>query len=453
MVDLFTDVFHDVFTGSTPATPPTPSGVLLWDGINAPRLSMLVGLGGSVGVDPQASPRIVLNQGPGLDIGTLGDIGWTELPLDDLRTIGVDLSLEGEIDSATPNRMSFTVDNTTGNYDSTNPNGAYVVGGISQLDIGTPVWFKAVWQDVTYPIFRGTIDEATPMLVKVGEPQVRFSCLDDLEPLGRVKVGTSGPVGVGERTGARLARILDAAGHPTSSRALDQGEATCVATSFGDFALPLIQQVIDTELGTLFIDSSGLLTFWGRWHVWQATRSLNIQATFSSTDSDINLPQEPVELPKSRATVFNDALVTAGFDGAVEQQGGNGASQIALGTRTLPGSYGTLLETNAAAKDMAAWLGGVRFITAASRLSDLHVQAHTQPQWWPTLLSLRFLDRLRVLLDYGPNVVDWQTLLQGVSHDISRDHWDMTITTRPLDTVRPIMLDIGAGLDTGQLGF
>lgn len=449
MVDIFIDVFHDLFEGASVPAIPAPGNVLVWDGVNAPRLEVLLGLGGTATSDPQGG-HLILDQGPGLDIGTLGDVSWTDIT-DDVASIRVDIALAGEIDSAEPNRMTATIDKNASNYDPTNLSGPYVAGGVSLLDAGIPIWFRTIWHGVVYPVWRGYIDDVIVGADPV-QPIVRLPCVDELETLGRAKLLEASPVGAGETTGARIGRVLDVTGRPASLRQLDTGQATCQATSFGDFALQLIQQAIDTELGFCYADPTGMIVFWDRWHTWTAPRSLTVQATFSGAGTDIDLPPGPIEVStRDRSTVFNDAAVTR--DGGTEQHGGDPTSQARYGIRTLPGSYGTLLQTDTAAVAMAQWLGGIRFTTPAVKLDDLQIQAHTQAASWATLLGLRLLDRVRALLNYGPNTIDQQVLLQGISHDIGRDHWTMTVATRQPDRVRPMMLDIGPGLDTAQLGF
>jgi hypothetical protein len=107
------------FRQLTPSVPDTSfSG---FDGIDYPALSLSISTGGNL--NPSGT-TLVLGVGPTLATATLGGGGWSEIG-DDLRFISRSFGRSADGDSAQIGTCTFTVDNESGDYDSSNPNGAY----------------------------------------------------------------------------------------------------------------------------------------------------------------------------------------------------------------------------------------------------------------------------------------------------------------------------------------
>jgi hypothetical protein len=433
MPDLYTDTYHDLY-GTLGVV---PGGLYSLDGVNAPQVIVEVAFGGTTTVDP-AGGYFVLDASV-LGTGQLGTIGFVDVTADVVR-VSTQRGQAGEIEQAAPGTCQIILDNTAGTYDPLNAAGPW----FGQLDVGVPVWVKAIWQGVTYPLFRGYTDSID---VDAGfDPQVTLACTDGLEVLGRVVLRTGFPYPDGETTGQRIGRILDGAAWPTSLRRLDVGLSTCQQTNLADAgsALAMLNDAVATELGLLAVDASGVVQFYDRLHVYTNARSQTVRATISDVGTDIDMLE--VTVSKRRDLVFNRALITR--NGGVEQQTDDAASQVLYGVRTFSGQAGTLLRTDADAYSIGNWILG-RSRTPQVRVTHVRIHAQTQGMW-TTLLPLTFLDRIRVIRDYGPAPIDVQVLIQALSHDITQDYWEIGFDTRNVDGFKPFVLNTSK-LNTGTL--
>ena len=370
-----------------------------------------------------------------------GPTGWTQLSVSGTAPVDGAVVIQFETTSTPANGEVWYADEAQLFLTATLP--LWVPGGTVGLDLGRPVWVIASYAGVAYPLFWGVTTAITPDYG--ASPAVTFSCADALEALGRAAVGVIGASYDADTTGTRVGRVLDAAGWPTASRALDAGYSTCQATTFGDKALPLLQTVVDTELGRLYQDTSGNIVFYDRLRVYFAARSTSVQATLSDVGTDVDMTD--VSFVKDAALLFNEARITR--DGGTEQVFSDAASVAAYGTRTFPGSVGTLLRSDAAALSLCSWIVG-KYKTPMVRVSSVRVEAASQGMW-AALLPLAFLDRVRVLRDYGPVTVDRQELVEGIEHAISTDAWDITLSTSDPFAFQPLILGQAPGVNTGQL--
>lgn len=409
---------------------------MFFDGVSAPQLVVEVAFGGNTTVDP-ASGYLVLGTGL-LNTGILGDIGWVDVTND-----AISVSIRGrgqtdEIGSASPSSCSVVLDNVSGDYDPTNTSSPYA----GDIDVGVPVWIKAVWSGTDYPLYRGYVDDIS---VDAGQGYtVTLNCVDGLETLGRAFIPAIAPAFDADFTGARIARILTAAGWSTSLRSLDTGLAQVQDTTYDGTALQLIQAVVDSELGLIYVDASGRFIFLDRLHVYTATRSTTVQATLSDAGTDVDMMELTVSL--SRNTVFNEARITR--DGGTEQVADDSPSQVTYGLRTFPGTVGTLLRSDPDALSMASWLVG-RFRDPKVEVSAVQIDATAQGMW-TDLLPLTVYDRVRVIRDYGPVAIDVQLLVQSIDVQISQSAWTYMLSTRNTDAFSPFVLNTSE-LNTGQL--
>jgi hypothetical protein len=248
----------------------------------------------------------------------------------------------------------------------------------------------------------------------------------------------------GDRTGTRIGRILDLGGQPTSQRVLATGFSTCQAATYGDFALPLLQQAVDTELGSLYTGKDGEVIFRDRLYPFVNARATTVRALLSDTGTDVDMVS--IEVGFRRSVIVNDAHVTR--NGGVEQVVTDAVSRAKYGLQSNSGSPGPLLQTDQDAASIAAWIVG-RAKTSRLQVTSVAVQAATLGLWG-TLLGLDILDRLRAVRDYGPWTVDQQVLIEGYEETISKDAWDFTFSTRAADAFKPFILNTSL-LNTGTL--
>lgn len=405
--------------------------------VSLPTVTVSFAYGGSTVTDPNALGNFVLDVstlGPsGTDV--LGAFGWTQIPQADLRSVSVRQGQADELASPAPGTATVVLDNAAGAYDWLNG---------SQLALGLPVWIQVSWAGVDYGLFRGTVDDLD-LDVGFDVSTVTVSCLDALETLGRAKLATIPSQFDNDLSGTRVGRILDAADWPASLRSIDAGLSNLQATTYGDFALSLLSKAVDTEFGVLYVDGDGRIVFGDRLHVYTATRSLNVQATFSDSGTDVDMID--LAISRNRNTVFTSASITR--DGGTEQTHTDTTAADTYGLRNYTGTAGSQLRSDSDASDLASWIVG-RYKTPKDEVSSVQIDATTQ-NMWSTLLPLQLYDRIRVVRDYGPATVDLQLLIQG--REIQADAAGLvtiTLATRNTDVFSPFILDTST-LDSKQL--
>lgn len=402
-----------------------------------PTVTVSFAYSGSTVNDPNAIGKFILNTstlGPsGTDV--LGSFGWTQIPQADIRSLSIRQGQADELSPPAPGSATIVLDNAAGDYDWING---------SQLEVGVPVWVQVSWAGVDYGWFRGTVADLT-LDMAFDVPTVTVSCLDALETLGRAKLDTIASQFDNDLTGTRVGRILDAADWPTSMRSLDAGVEHMQATTYGDFGLPLLVACANTEFGVLFCDGDGKINFFDRLHVYTASRSLTVQATFSDSGTDVDMTD--LAVARSLSTVFTQASITR--DGGAEQVYTDSTAVNSYGIRTFSGSAGSQLRSDTDAADLASWIVG-RYKTPKDEVGSIQIDATTQ-NMWSTLLPLRLYDRIAVSRDYGPHSVSLELLIQGVELSANAaGPVTITFATRNTDVFSPFILNTST-LNSRQL--
>jgi hypothetical protein len=421
---------------------------------------------------------------------TSGALTWTDLPVGDVQSVSITRGLSTEFDSVASGKCTLVLDNFSAAYDPDNSSGTYY----PNLEIGRPMQVAGVFSAVTYPRFRGYIDDIVPS--SGYDPTTTITLVDGVDLLSRAQVPArtvrdffgelvDDPAYDGDTTGTRIGRILDLAGRPATMRALDTGASKCSATVFGNFALSLIQEAVETELGWFFQDVTGMLQFKDRYAILHDAVSTGVQATITDVGTDVDMLS--VARRRGANTVFNDATITRSqapappavpnlrlfprgplrFTQAREaaekpasQNYQDATSVSSYGIRSYPGSPGKLLRADQYAWAMASWLVS-RYKNPANIVSSVEVDAaQNGTALWSTLLALDLLYRIRLKRTHGVPAtfaVDKQLLILGISEDITPDSWHFTFNT--VDPARLVeysfVLDNGSTgkLNTSQLGF
>ena len=453
------------------SAPPTADGTAaeadeLWfNGTWWPRAQVIAGLGGTL--DPGPTYLHLNIAPPGLDVALLG--GATPVDLGggngrNVRSIRIQgRGKSGPLETATPATATIVLNNASGAYDPDNTASPY-----AGLGIGTPIDIRAERPIGT--IWRRFYGEVISVSLDAGDdPTVTLVCADGLEKLARAQLGAQAtPVGGGETSGARLHRILDGAAYPTILRAIDTGYNQLAPTTLGDFALELARQVEATEIGWLFCDGEGRITFYDRHRAASASRSTSVQAVFSDT----GLPGEPalveLEVEWSRDRTFNDAHVTrdpipnppqaredtdTSDDAPVEQVATDPTTQAVWGTLSLPNQAGQLLRNDFEALATAQYLLD-RFNHDTPIIRQIRVNALAR-DLWDVLLPLGLADRVAVRRDYGPRTILEELLIEQMAEEINSDPptWELVFDTgRPPPAPQLFLLN-QSPLNSGRLGW
>jgi hypothetical protein len=184
-----------------------------------------------------------------------------------------------------------TFDNTSGNLDPDNPGSVYA-GALRPM---VPFQIRAVYGSVSYPLWAGFTGSwaGADLTYDMGYDEITITADDGFKVLAGITIpalGTTDPSGAGdgEDSGARVTRILNAAAWYTDHRRIGAGDSTLQGTLFGDTALNLLQLTADSEIGELYMDGAGNVTFRERQAIIEDTRSTQVQAVFGDLPGTVH---------------------------------------------------------------------------------------------------------------------------------------------------------------------
>ena len=205
------------------------------------------------------------------------------------------------------------------------------------------------------------------------------------------------------------------------------------ATTFGDTALNLLQLTADSEIGELYIDGSGFVTFRERQALLTDTRSTASQATFG--DDGVNLPYSGVSRNDDDTTLANDVQITAAGSSAL-QEAQNAAS---IAKYLFPRSYArsdVLLTSDAEARTYAQWVLWISR-NEADRFDTLTVTPLRDARLWPQVLGREIGDRITIIrTPPGMATITKDMFIQGITHTVDyssftwQTQWDLDDATR-----------------------
>lgn len=441
-----------------------PVQQIIFDGVKAPRITIEMAFGSTALEDLRAAGIFILGESVLGGPDVLGTVSWVEVT-DDVRSLTYTGGFSDDTSGAAPGTSRLVLDNSGGSYDPTvaespvslaeaypatdrypstgdYPMPAPVVGPTeaSQVDVGKPVRVSFTWADGTYAAFTHRVKR---IILDAGyDPTVTFECVDGLEALGRAPIGElADPAFAGDTADQRITRILDLAQWPTGMRSLETGLMTLAETTLGGQALPLAQEVADTEQGHLFIDPEGRVVFHNRTHIYTAARSLTVQATVTD-QGGANVEAVELTVTKDWDRIYNQASVTR--TGGVEQVYVDAASVAKYGPLQYPGQVGTLAPSDADAYALASWLVS-QYATPRTEVRQVVIDATAQGMW-ATLLPLRLFDRIRVVRDYGPVTIDRELLVFGFEVAITAEPVEWTYTFSTVDPSNFVPFTLGTSV-------
>jgi hypothetical protein len=229
---------------------------------------------------------------------------------------------------------------------------------------------------------------------------------------------------VAETTTARMQRLIGQTDYPTALTAFTPSPVASVAEiGSGTGVIPEMQIVADSEGGEIYVSKTGLLTTTNRTDVFNATRSANVQATF--TDSGVGLRYgTDVSIEYDGDNLKNDVTVVMGGGGEV-----NAYSDAVI---SAYGGSSTTIETQLADPTSAAQLALVELGVEGSlvpRISPIDVSPNTAAADWQTILGLELLDR--VTFKRTPSVGNQfsrDALINAIDHQIEPGVWHTQLT-------------------------
>lgn len=321
--------------------------------------------------------------------------------------------------------MQIVLDNTDRRFDPTNLDGPYVAAGASQVKAGRSIRLRVVWASVTYDIFRGFVDEPRLTYVPEGPATVTLSATDGTAAVANYDQNAGSIVGTGEDTGARINRVLDNMGWPAVERNIAVGRTTVQGTDLSANAWAEIVLTSDTELGEVYFDVDGKLTFRNRHALATDTRSNTSQATFGDADDGVELGYVDVELSADLAQTRN--IIRAGRVGGTQQIAEDASSIAEFRRRTWQRSD-LLHQTDAEVADYAAYVLSL-LKNNEVRISTLTVDPLADPdRLFPQVLGRKLGDRITVKFTPpgGGTRISRDVFIRGIAHNIGLDTWQTT---------------------------
>jgi hypothetical protein len=285
--------------------------------------------------------RLVLDVGPGLDTGTLGDGAFFYDISTSVRAITTNRGRRRALERFGTGTATITLDNRDRSFDPTNTASPYynATVGVTGVVPSIPVVIRATYDNVTYPIFRGFIDSWTFIYsdAGIGDATATISCSDAFKPLSNIigglpssasisssgtasfdiaistpsdgggygvssidvtgegetgdinvsgGVSTTPIIGTGtDLPGLRIQTILDAIGWPDNLRDIDEGTTYLAPQDATKTPLDMLQEAAAGDSGVIYIDEDGSVIFADRDAIISEDRSINVQSTYDTTDA------------------------------------------------------------------------------------------------------------------------------------------------------------------------
>lgn len=361
-----------------------------------------------------------------------------------VRSVETDRKFDSRMRTWQAGTFAVVLDNRDGRFspDNLDPAAPYVVAGISGVRPGCPARIVLTYGGASYPLFWGycaSWDEGWALHEpREGDAYMTVTGLDVWGWLGRAKGHAVGAVGGGESYGARVARLLTAAGF-TGTMALDTGVTTMQATTLADDRIAEINKTGQSEGGLVWAEADGTIVARDRYALMEDARSITVQAGFGDGPGEI--PWEAIsKAPISIDAIINSAEYKRDDPLAVAQTYGDAVSIALYGVRGDPDTADDLVnEDDGQVYALAQWSVLVGK-DPELRVEELALRPRCQlDTFGSTLLSLAIADLVTVTV--RPPSATGHTMarncfVSGVSHAISDNDWVMRVKTASATTYR-----------------
>jgi hypothetical protein len=232
-------------------------------------------------------------------------------------------------------------------------------------------------------------------------------------------------------SGARVGRILDAAGWPAADRQIDTGVAVLQGADLGGNALAALQKVEETEQGRLFVTTDGKVRFIGRDKLLQAPYTTS-QATYG--DSGAELEYDDLVYRYDDQTIYNEAHVSR-VDGTVAVVRDTTSQTRYL--RRVKVIDGLLHASDTTSIDLANWTVA-HYKDPLLRVTDLtlHPTAGNETTHFPEVLGTELAERVTVRRrpqNLGA-AIDQETHVEGIEHSVTAIDWVTKWNLSPAET-------------------
>ncbi len=325
-------------------------------------------------------------------------------------------------------RGSLLLENWDGRFSRSNLSGPYVSGGVSFVRPKVGVYITAEWDAFTWDVFNGEVTAFRPdwkgNAAVEGHDSLCLVTFTGLYPRIAAWNGQAvAPVGADELSGARVERILTAAGW-TGGVFAATGDVRMQATDLAGNGMQQILDVVDTEGGAFYIEANGAATFESRSSLVTQSRSNTSQVTFSAAATyfrDIEFPDN------TEGSVYND--VTMQREGGAPQTAADTASQNLYGVKSY--SRTGLPATQDVYMKSAAEFNVARWKDPEDRVERLTINPNQAPStMWPHALGRRIHDRATVAAYNARQnrTENYDLFIEGIAHQFSQNRWSTTFS-------------------------
>lgn len=357
------------------------------------------------------------------DTATWGpDIAYVDIS-QYVRGFSTDRAFATEVRKWNAGSAAVVLSNRDGRFSADNLTGPYVTAGVTGIRPWRPIRISATYAGTTYRLYAGYIldyiDTWKPGHV---DALVTLPCVDEWAALQAVDGLAQTPQGAGELSGARVQRVLNAAGH-AGLRAVSVGRTTVQSTTLASNAATELDLVVDSEGGGIYVDSDGTLTFEDQYALLEQTRSRVIQATFGD-GSGSELPCSDVT-PKNGGTTIKNIVSYARVGGTAQTVTDETSRALYRDKRLTRTDL--ICETDAQALTLATF--DLTFYSAPKKMfTAIEVKPRANPATlFPQVLGRRVRDLVRVVArPLGSPTITRDAFVAGVHHRVSGDDWITT---------------------------
>ena len=365
---------------------------------------------------------------PGYALGDTFSKVWSDVTNDVRSDDGVSITRgstrqQGPYFVFEAGRLSFTLDDRSGDYDPLNLAGPYVVAGVSQLLPGLPVQIEATYKGTTFQLFTGYVDSwnKTYPGASTTDSVVTVTASDPAAYLTKANPAEQDPQGSGEYIHTRLNRILDNVQWPTDQRIIDDSGAwTMAATTLSTEVWTELQNSATSCNGYLFMNVAGTVVYRDR-------SSFPRRPTFTVGESQ-DMPLVGMQLANDWDQVYNVLKMqrTDGVMQAVEDE----TSKALFGMRTFSRTD-VLLDDDYQVADTA------QFMLSQRKDQELRLDAVTleaddtySDEQWSLLLGVELLQRVSATMTTtDARTVTNEGLVGGVNLTVQPYRWTWELAT------------------------
>lgn len=344
----------------------------------------------------------------------------------------------------------LVLDNRDGRFCADNLSGPYVTAGVTGIRPWRPVRIRATYNSVTYPVAKlYALDwvESYPDLAAAdsGDAIVTVPMADEFARLSGVDGLEQTPTGAGDSFGARLHRVLHAAGS-TVDRMIEPGVNTMQATNLSANTVSELKLTADSEGGAVYVGAAGEIIGEGQLALVQNSRSIVSQATFGDGGGD-EVPYADITLGGAGDLIKNIAAYAR--VGGTSQTVSDATSRALYGDRRDTRTD-LICETDEQAGQLATWKVA-RFKAPERRVESITILPRRNPSvMFPLALGLKVRDLVTVVRrPPGGYTITQYCHIAGIRHEVTPDNW---ITTFTLFSATPYRAFASSLWDTGLWG-